>query len=500
MKENRSTIVVGAILIVVGLLFLLGQSMNLIQIEFVWPMIIIAVGAAFFVGMFLGGKATGALAIPGSIITMVGLILLVQDLTGWWESWSYAWALIIVAVGIGTFIFGAWSDKPELRQSGWDTIKVGTTLFIIFGAIFGFIFTLIGSAEPGVLIFWSVLLILVSVFQLASKIYHLATHQERKDDRDLFGPFFLASIGIMALLYSLGWMDGNDLMRVLNLWPLLLVAAGLQLLFGRHRAWVSALLGILFLAGVMTTVFAGEQLGLRSLSFGNITTSITAGDWPVRETITGSGVQAEESRAVSDFQNISLETVGEVEIVQGSSESLVVIADDNLLPYITTEVDGGRLVISVQRGVGISPKTTIRYQLVVKNLDEVRISGAGSVQVQSLETPELELITSGAGNFTVEDLQASQLSGVISGAGSINASGKADTLNINISGAGSFNGADLETRQAEVRISGLGKATVWVTEDLETSISGAGSISYYGSPDVSEKNSGAGIVQKVGDK
>ncbi len=73
MNQNRSTIIVGAILILVGLAFLVGQSLDLVQIELVWPMIIIAAGAAFFIGMFLGGKATGALAIPGSIITMVGL-------------------------------------------------------------------------------------------------------------------------------------------------------------------------------------------------------------------------------------------------------------------------------------------------------------------------------------------------------------------------------------------------------------------------------------------
>jgi hypothetical protein len=500
MNQNRSTIIVGAILIIVGLAFLVGQSLDLVQIELVWPMIIIAAGAAFFIGMLLGGKATGALAIPGSIIAMVGLILLVQDLTGWWESWSYAWALIIVAVGIGTYIFGVWSDKPELRKSGWDTIKVGVTLFIVFGAIFAFIFTLTGTAQPGMLIVWSLLLVAVAVFQLVSKIYHLATHQERKDDRDLFGPFFLATLGLMALFYSLGWMDGDDFLRVLNLWPLLLIAAGLQLIFGRHRAWVSALLGILFLGGVMTTIFAGEQLNMSKLTIGNITTSISAGDWPVHKTVTGSGVQAEESREVSDFTKVSLESFGDMEIVQGSSESLVVIADDNLLPYIKTEVSNGKLIITTERGVAISPKTTIRYQLQVKNLEEVRISGAGSVQVASLETSGLELVTSGAGSFKVEDLQADQFSGVISGAGSITASGKVDGLNITISGAGSFNGADLESRQAEVRISGLGKATVWVSEILETNISGAGSISYYGSPDVSEHNSGAGIVQKVGDK
>ena len=72
MNQNRTALVMGIVLIVVGALFLVGQSLDLFQFGDLWPMIIVGVGGAFFLGMILGGKSTGGLAIPGSIITMIG--------------------------------------------------------------------------------------------------------------------------------------------------------------------------------------------------------------------------------------------------------------------------------------------------------------------------------------------------------------------------------------------------------------------------------------------
>jgi hypothetical protein len=285
---------------------------------------------------------------------------------------------------------------------------------------------------------------------------------------------------------------------LLSLWPVLLIFAGLQLIFGRRTAWLSALLGVALLVLVCVVLFAGQTLGIKPISFWSI--SGVSSSWPVRETVEGSGVMAEETVSVSGFNKVDLETVGNLEIVQGTEESLVVEAEDNLLPHMTFTVRGDTLTISVENGIAIRPTESITYRLTVTDLEEVNLSGAGAVNIAALETGSLEVNSSGAGNFKIEDLQAEDLSVQLSGAGSVTAAGQVEQLKVNISGAGSFNGADLQTSQADIEISGLGKATVWVTDELQTQISGAGSISYYGNPEVSESNSGAGFVQKIGDK
>ncbi len=65
-NQNRTGLVLGAILLTIGILSLIGQFLDFGGIRIAGSIVTIAVGAAFFVGMLLGGKRFGALAIPGS--------------------------------------------------------------------------------------------------------------------------------------------------------------------------------------------------------------------------------------------------------------------------------------------------------------------------------------------------------------------------------------------------------------------------------------------------
>ena len=128
-------LVLGLILIVLGALFFAGELTGVRLGQFTWPLLIVVAGLAFFVGMVLGGKSTGPLAIPGSIITTIGLILFYQNTTNHWESWAYAWALIVSAVGVGMVITGQRSDRPAMRRAGQRTITLGLVMFLI-GLVF----------------------------------------------------------------------------------------------------------------------------------------------------------------------------------------------------------------------------------------------------------------------------------------------------------------------------------------------------------------------------
>jgi hypothetical protein len=141
-KRNSGTLVAGSILILFGLLALLGQIFR--GFDFwgkLWPIVIIGFGLLFFVGMLLGGKSVAGLAIPGSIITIVGLMMFVQNLTGYWESWSYGWTVILIAIGFGLYIMGLYGGNQAPRRSGLRLMKTGLMLFIIFGAFFELIFS-----------------------------------------------------------------------------------------------------------------------------------------------------------------------------------------------------------------------------------------------------------------------------------------------------------------------------------------------------------------------
>jgi MFS family permease len=142
-KRNSGMLIAGSILIFFGLLALLGQVFRGFQFwNYLWPVILIAIGGVFFAGMFAGGRSVAGLAIPGSIFSLLGLMMLFQSLTQHWESWSYGWSVILVAVGLGIFIMGHYTEDEHRRQAGLRVMKVGAILFIIFGGFFELIFSI----------------------------------------------------------------------------------------------------------------------------------------------------------------------------------------------------------------------------------------------------------------------------------------------------------------------------------------------------------------------
>ena len=132
METRRRT---GFLLVALGALFLVGQLGS----GFAWPLLVMVPGVAMLAAAVLGPRSGSGLAVPGSIVTMVGLILLVQEWTHSYESWSYAWALILAAVGVGTFLQGAIDDLPERQREGMRLASTGLVLFAAFGVVFEFL-------------------------------------------------------------------------------------------------------------------------------------------------------------------------------------------------------------------------------------------------------------------------------------------------------------------------------------------------------------------------
>jgi hypothetical protein len=161
MGSNRhaGSLVGGALLIVFGALALMGELFSGFQFwNWFWPFIIIGIGVMFYVGVLAGGKSTSGLAIPGTIITVIGLMFLFQQLTGYWESWTYGWTVILMAVGLGIYIMGAVNEDGNQRRAGLRVLWLGLIFFVVFGAFFSMI---LSDGMPYMNIFFPVALVLL---------------------------------------------------------------------------------------------------------------------------------------------------------------------------------------------------------------------------------------------------------------------------------------------------------------------------------------------------
>lgn len=193
------------------------------------------------------------------------------------------------------------------------------------------------------------------------------------------------------------------------------------------------------------------------------------------QVITGSGNIVEERREVSGFNQIEITGSGDLIVEQSGEESLLVIADDNLLPVLTSEVAGRRLILGTRSNTSIM-NGKIEYHVTVKSLEGLEITGSSDTMIHKLDGDQLDIQISGSGSVT--------------GDGSVN------KLNIEISGSGDYDGAAITSQDATVSLSGSGSVLVNASQTLSADISGSGDVVYIGNPNVQQSISGSGSIRQ----
>ena len=497
-NRNTTTLVIGVILLVLGVLSLVGTIFDFLDMDYLWPLIVAGVGVAFFVAAAVGGKDRAGLAVPGSILVTIGLILFVMNYTDTWEAWSYCWALIVAASGAGVWVSGYLSGQPELRVRGRETFRTGLVLFFVFAVIMEFIFSITGDHRLFHTRVWAALLSLLGLLLLVTRMLRIG--KPGAEHVDLFWPILMIGVGLTAFLYLSNWITADNLWRTLNLWPVLLIAGGVGLLFRNRTPWIGALLGLLVVGGMLSVALAGEQLGITGQPdwISNFD-SIQIGDIEI-ERITGSGEQITEDRPITGVSRVELAIPADLEIIQGPVEGLVVKGNGNVLPVLTTGVSGGKLTIRYKPFVEVRTSQPPQITLTVKDLEALELSASGSVEMDSLRTGDFKLALTSSGDIQIQDLQADRVTVDLSSSGDIILQGAAQELELDVASSGTFQAGDLEVQEADVTLSSSGKVTLWVVQDLQGRITSSGDIRYYGSPAVHQNLSSSGKLVPLGNK
>jgi hypothetical protein len=191
--------------------------------------------------------------------------------------------------------------------------------------------------------------------------------------------------------------------------------------------------------------------------------------------IRGSGVAASEAREANDFTGVDVGGVFQVEITAGREFSVLVDADDNLLQYIKTEVNGD--VLHIETTERINSTTPIRVRISAPDIESVGASGASKVTLNGVNNSNLSVDTSGASKVKIE--------------------GETAEVKVEVSGASSVDAESLKAKTAEVDASGASSVNLFVTERVVADASGASRISYSGNPtSVEKRTSGASRVHQ----
>jgi hypothetical protein len=120
----------GVALIVVGVLGTTVQLTRAALPSLAWPLWPVLVGAFLFAVVLGTGPRGSFLALPASMTSTAGLILLVQHATHRFDTWSYSGFLVApTALGLGLALWGRRSEQPGLRVAGTRLALVGLGLF-----------------------------------------------------------------------------------------------------------------------------------------------------------------------------------------------------------------------------------------------------------------------------------------------------------------------------------------------------------------------------------
>ncbi|MCK9424264.1 MAG: DUF2807 domain-containing protein [Bacteroidales bacterium] len=211
--------------------------------------------------------------------------------------------------------------------------------------------------------------------------------------------------------------------------------------------------------------------------------------------IKGDGKVIKETRSVPSFNGIDISGAFDVYLKQGSTEEVILEADDNILPLIRTDVVGGTLRIEIHKP--IHHATVLKAYITVKELKNIEVSGAVDLETTSrITVPELSVDASGASDSKM-DIAVQKLKLDCSGASKFKFSGTAVDVGMDLSGASDIFAYDLFAENYDLQISGAGNAQVNVSKKIRAEISGAGSVRYKGSPsEVDQSVSGAGSIRK----
>lgn len=200
-----------------------------------------------------------------------------------------------------------------------------------------------------------------------------------------------------------------------------------------------------------------------------------------------------ESRMADGFTEVTCAGDFEVHIVQDSVFYVEVEAENNLLPYIETEVSGSRLELDVKGGRWLDNNYPIRIFISAPAYEKIRLSGSGRIQCDTLDNASIEFDISGSGDITaVSYSDATEVN--ISGSGDLYLSGYSHDADYRISGSGRIKAFGLETGSSFCHISGSGNMQVAASDLLDVNISGSGSVYYRGYPQVVVTITGSGKV------
>lgn len=227
-----------------------------------------------------------------------------------------------------------------------------------------------------------------------------------------------------------------------------------------------------------------------------LTVSVNAQDWwRSSKKIKGNGNVVTVNRMTSDYGRVSVSGSFNVILVKGKEGKITIEGEENIIPYIETEVSGNTLQIKYQKNINTRTTKRLTVTVTYKDIDKINLGGSGNITNKGIiKSRDLTVALGGSGNIILT-IDADEMHARIGGSGNIKLLGNSNKLDCTIAGSGSIKAYDLSANTLHASIAGSGSIRATVKTKIKAKVVGSGSIYYKGQPkSIDSKSVGSGDV------
>jgi len=208
------------------------------------------------------------------------------------------------------------------------------------------------------------------------------------------------------------------------------------------------------------------------------------------ETIEGNGKIVSADVPVKAFETLKASGVFQLRLVQGSTESVKVEADENLQALIHVRNEGNQLVIDMgkkKKNYNLKRHNHMVVYVTFRQLKSLELSMLGNVSGEGeLSFDKLQIRNKSVGNVSLK-LNASRIELDNESVGNVSLSGRATTALFRNEGVGNLKAGDLKAQTVSVINEGVGNAEVHADKDLQVKDSFLGKVRNRGAAKVRSK-------------
>ena len=213
--------------------------------------------------------------------------------------------------------------------------------------------------------------------------------------------------------------------------------------------------------------------------------------------VRGNGNVKTEQRSVGNFTGVASHGSFNVYVSSGQ-QSVRIEAEENLLPYIETYIDGTTLHVETKENAWLRPSREVKIFVSSPDFTSIHSYGSGDIIGQSkiTDSSKLELGVNGSADIKM-DVDAPEINTEINGSGNIDLKGQTKSFKTEIHGSGDVRAMNLMSEDVRVKIYGSGNAEVFASVKLDVHVAGSGDVRYKGNAQTSSNIAGSGSVKKI---